>query len=1631
MAGCLRIFGLCVAAVFSTVYVLCALCVAAVFSTVYVLCGLCVAAVFSIVYVLFGICFGPISLYEGSFHLNMQIVRRMASPGRRDVYSRRGKGKERTMEAREAISEGGASGQAPQELPQMIPPQGEQQTPQQLMELTKMLAEAIKMVRDAPPSAALEVTGPSQSRQLDIDLKKFMELKPPVFRGGLSPLETEDWISRIETILEVMLCPDERKVGLVTFLLEGEAKRWWLNVRGRLAGRGQTSIPWATFLHAFTNWFVPESEKKLLQDKFLRLVQGSRSVLEYETEFANLAFYAEAFVPNEKERCRRFQEGLRDSIRSVLVPMEIADYGALVQKARLMEIDAEKTQRRRDFAKKRSSWSSSSKDTSSRTSTSGKSSDSGKRSRPIESSGSAPTAEQRCGKCGKSHKGQCLVGSNVCYLCRQPGHRQRECPRSREGQRASQSLTVPQGQRLYQIGSAQGGEYTASASTSAPAGSYHEEHQMQERRVQPRVFNLNQQEAKADDTVVTGIISIGHYLVKLLFDTGASHSFISASILNAIEAKPYRVQEMLHVTLPNNQVLPTQQRVIVTFALNNKPFTTDLVVLPLTEFDVILGMDWLTQNEAIIDCKNKEVSIRCADHSRIKYRGLGEVSKILISAMKALSQIRKGGEAILVMVKGPSEERKDISMIPVVCEFQELFPEELAGLPPKREIEFEINLEQRARPVAKTPYRMAPKELAELKVQLQELIDKNFIRPSSSPWGAPVLFVKKKEGTLRLCVDYRELNKLTVKNKYPLSRIEDLFDQLVNARVFSKLDLRSGYHQLRIKEEDIFKTAFSTRYDHFEFLVMPFGLTNAPAAFMDLMNRVFKDYLDRFVIVFIDDILIYSPTEEEHAGHLRLALQTLKEHQLYAKFSKCDFWLRKVSFLGHVITEQGLAVDPAKIESILSWLQPTSVTEVRSFLGLAGYYRRFVKDFSKISLPLTQLTRKNTLFQWSDDCQLAFDILKEKLTSAPILTMPSGTDGFQIYSDASYKGLGCVLMQHGKVIAYASRQLKDAEKNYPVHDLELAAVIFALKLWRHYLYGVRCEVFTDHKNLKYIYSQKELNLRQRRWLEFIKDYDVDLQYHPGKANVVADALSRKNTVGLSVLSGYEAQLVYELERMEITPLVTPESKQAQLSQLQVRYSLTDRIKEALPKDPFLVALQEKVRKGETGEFTLQNGLLLMNERLCVPNVNSIRRDILYEAHNTPYSIHPGRTKMYHDLKEDFWWPGMKKDIITYIASCHICQLVKAEHQKPGGYLHSLPIPEWKWEDIAMDFDFGLPRSKLGHDGIWVIIDRLTKSAHFIPVRQNMPPEKLNDLYIDVIVKLHGIPRSIISDRDGRFTSGNWRYIHKRLGTKLLFSTAFHPQTDGQSERTIQFLEDLLRMVVLDLKGSWEKYLTLVEFAYNNSYQSSIQMAPFEALYGRRCRTPLSWEDGDRTLYNREKIDKWHEKVKLIQQRMKVAQDRQQKYYNARHRLVQFQVGDQVCLKIRPFKGVSRFRRLGKLSPRYIGPFPVTERVGDVAYHLELPAELQRLHHVFHVSALRKYIRDPETIVAATDIPIEPDLSSPTEPHQIIDRRSKQLRNRDVKFVLVWWKGRPRHEATWEREEAMRSLFPALFNIMEE
>ncbi|KAD3066721.1 hypothetical protein E3N88_34601 [Mikania micrantha] len=702
--------------------------------------------------------------------------------------------------------------------------------------------------------------------------------------------------------------------------------------------------------------------------------------------------------------------------------------------------------------------------------------------------------------------------------------------------------------------------------------------------------------------------------------------------------------------------------------------------------------------------------------------------------------------------------------------------------------------------------------MQELSNQLQELLDKGFIRPSFSPWGAPVLFVKKKDGTFRMCIDYRELNKVTIKNRYPLPRIDDLFDQLQGSSYYSKIDLRSGYHQLRIQEEDIPKTAFRTRYGHYEFLVMPFGLTNAPAVLMDLMNRVCKPYLDKFVIVFIDDILIYSKTQEEHKEHLQLTLELLRKEKLYAKLSKCDFWIREVQFLGHVVNEQGIHVDKSKIEAIKNWEAPKTPTEVRQFLGLAGYYRRFIEGFSKIAQPLTALTHKDKKYLWTEKQEAAFQLLKQKLCSAPILSLPEGTDDFVVYCDASIQGLGCVLMQRDKVIAYASRQLKVHEKNYTTHDLELGAVVFALKIWRHYLYGTKCTIYTDHKSLQHIFEQKELNMRQRRWLELLNDYECAIKYHPGKANVVADALSRKNT---------------------------PKPKRVRALQLTILPNLPEQIRnaqmEAL-KPENLAA--ESLRGMEQHLKEKADGLQYFMERIWVPHHGNLRDLVMDEAHKSRYSIHPGSDKMYHDLKVLYWWPHMKADIATYVGKCLTCAKVKIEYQKPSGLLTQPEIPMWKWEQISMDFITKLPRTPSGCDTIWVIVDRLTKSTHFLAIKENDKMEKLARIYVKEVVSRHGVPISIISDRDARFTSNFWKSLQKSLGTRLDMSTAYHPQTDGQSERTIQTLEDMLRACVVDFGSSWETHLPLVEFSYNNSYHTSIKAAPFEALYGRKCRSPI-------------------------------------------------------------------------------------------------------------------------------------------------------------------------------------------------
>ncbi|GJX36140.1 putative reverse transcriptase domain-containing protein [Tanacetum coccineum] len=727
--------------------------------------------------------------------------------------------------------------------------------------------------------------------------------------------------------------------------------------------------------------------------------------------------------------------------------------------------------------------------------------------------------------------------------------------------------------------------------------------------------------------VVTGTFLLNDHYASVLFDSGAERSFVSTEFTPFIDIAPATLNTSYEVELADGKIVSTNTILRgCTLALFSHMFKIDLLPTRLGSFNVIVGMDWLSYHRAVIVCYEKIVRIPLLNSKILEIHGeRPEKDPKSLSCIKA--------------------DEKRLDDIRTVRDFPEVFLDDLIGLPLVREIEFRIDLIPGALPVVKSPYRLAPSEMQEL-----------------------------------------ELNKLTIKNRYPLPRIDDLFDQLQGACCFSKIDLRSGYHQLRVRDEDIPKTAFRTRYGHFEFTVMPFGLTNAPAVFMDLMNRVCKPYLDKFVIVFIDDILIYSKSEEEHEAHLKTILDLLKEEKLYAKFSKCEFWLKEVQFLGHVVNRDGIHVDLSKVESVKNWKTP---------------------EGGGLNYSVTTNAKSNTI--WSG--------LKAKILKA-----------------------------QGEV----SKDLK------------------------------------------------------------------------------------------------------------------------------------------------------------------------------ISSVRGIRKLILDEAHTSKYSIHPGVDKMYYDLRDLYWWPE---------------------------------IPEWKWEKITMDLVTKLPKSSGGYDAIWVVVDRLTKSAHFLPIH-----------------------------RDGRFASHLWQALQKALGTKLNMSTTYHPETHGQSERTIQTLEDMLRACVMDFGGSWDTHLPLVEFSYNNSYHKSIKCAPFKALYEQKCRSPVIWaEVGENQLIGLEIVQETTGKIVQIKERLKTARSRQKSYADKRRKPLEFKVGDRVLLK-----------------------------------------ELSCIHDTFHVSKLKKCLAESDVQVPLEEIVIDENLCFVEEPIEIVERDVKKLKRRRIPLVKVRWNSRQGAEYTWEREDQFKTKYPHLF-----
>ena len=995
------------------------------------------------------------------------------------------------------------------------------------------------------------------------------------------------------------------------------------------------------------------------------------------------------------------------------------------------------------------------------------------------------------------------------------------------------------------------------------------------------------------------------------------------------------------------------------------------VAASIDRYDVILGLPWWVKYNPPADWATRQLNLPAPLVTPSPTPSVEFVAGSLF-----LDTPKEEVQALGVLCFATAETTKT-SLPKEYSQFKDLFSKSKGNtLPPHRDIDHAIETTSDFKPFFGPIYSLSEVELKALKDYIDENLANEFIRPSKSPSGAPILFAKKKDGSLRLCVDYRALNKVTVKNRYPLPLMSELFDRIKSAKIFTKIDLRGAYNLIRIRKGDEWKTAFRTRYGHFEYQVLPFGLTNAPATFQAYINNALREFLDKFCLAYLDDILIYSESKEEHVKHVTQILQTLREHGLYAKLEKCNFHVYSVDFLGFIISTQGTHMEKARVDSIKDWPTPKSVKDVQTFLGFANFYRRFIYNYAAIANGLTSLTRTkdNPKFTWTPAAEESFNNLKNAFTTAPFLRHFDPKLPITLTTDASDFATAAILSQphNGKLhpVAFHSHKLQPPEENYGTPDKEMLAIVEAFRKWRHYLEGAAhtITVFTDHKNLETFMGNKVLNRRQTRWLQLIAEYDFHIAHIPGKNNP-ADAPSRRPDYQIAVI---------HISKDELPA-----------------------IKAALPNDELAQEVLTKIRSTpdlSDSDWSEQDGLLLFKTRIYVPDITEIRLRLVRAHHDSPLAGHFGVARTVELLSRKYYWPSMTKFVEDYVTTCDTCSRSKAPRHKPHGQLMPLEVPSKPWSSLSMDFVVELPPSgESKFDAICVIVDRFTKMAHYFPCHTTIKTPELANLFISGIVRLHGLPESIVSDRDTRFTSDFWSTLCSRLSVKRKLSTAYHPQTDGQTERLNQTMEQYLRSYINYQQDDWTDFLPLAEFAYNNSKHATSGISPFFALYGYNPEFGAATHDpktGEsiNAAERLTQLKKIHEQLKID---LGSAQVNQAKYHNAKHKAVTFSVGDKVWLKTTNFKTQ---RPSKKLDAKRVGPFKVERKINDQAYRLSLPASM-KIWPTFHVSLLDPY--KANTIPGRTQSPPPPvSIDDPTiyEVEEILDSRRRRRR---LQYKVRW------------------------------
>ncbi|XP_038683092.1 uncharacterized protein LOC119983499 [Tripterygium wilfordii] len=1422
------------------------------------------------------------------------------------------------------------------------------------------------------------------------DVSRRVKLEVADFSGNVGPNEFTDWLTTVEEYLQWYSVPDQAKVQLVKAKLKGAAKVWWLNVQEQLYRLQQPPITdWEVMKLRLSKKYLPKNYKALKFRALLNLRQGRLSVDEYAHQFHDLSVRS-GVTEDEEQTLTRFINGLNDDIKKHMLSMQLSITS--LDEAHLIAKEVE-TQLKDTSSRQRSSYVE---------------------NRVTDAKGSRTKAEGSSVSSARTGNVGRVEGSGPrCYKCNGIGHYAVLCPTK------NQKVALICENDLLQLAQEEVEE------DSLPTDKENEEEELEASTLPSyvirRILTGQVQEKEVDASWLrTSIfhtrVEFAHSANDVIIDSGSGMNVVAEDLVKRLRLKRINHPKPYRVSWVNDTSIPVKLQCLVSFSLGRFKDEVRCDVLPMTACHLLLGRPWLYDHDVVY--RGRANTYTFVDNGRkftlrpmrpgttipTKVPSVQEpkVEPTSESPVLTLSQFEEAFHesqmCLLLVVQTASKQSDDTGVRSVVLtklleEHASLMPDELPDqLPPMRSIQHAIDLVPGCSLPNLPAYRMNPREHVELKRQVEGLLNKGFIRESSSPCAVPALLTPKKDGTWRMCVDSRAINKLTVKYRFPIPRLDDLIDQLCGAKIFSKIDLKSGYHQVRVRPGDEWKTAFKTRDGLYEWLVMPFGLSNAPSTFMRLMNHTFREYIGKFVVIYFDDILVFSTTVSDHLAHLRTVFHTLQVEELFINRQKCLFLQTRVIFLGFVLSDQGVEADPEKVRAIVEWPTPSSVHDVRSFHGLATFYRRFIRNFSSIVAPLTECL-KSELFVWTDAAEAAFHHIKQHMTQTPILRMPNFEQVFEVACDASHVGIGGVLSQGGHPIAFFSEKLNDCRKRYSTYDIELYALVQTIKHWRHYLVYREFVLFTDHDSLRHLQSQRKLNARHARWIDFLQQFTFVIKHKAGKDNRVADALSRRS----HLLTTFEATITgYD--------------------EFPNQYAL----------DVDFVQIWTTLKEGgivTKGNYKLHEGFLFKDLRLCIP-AGSIREFLIQELHQGGLAGHFGIDKTLSLVEDRFYWPHLRRDVTKVVKQCRICQLNKGIKHNTGLYT-PLQVPDHPWEHLSLDFVLGLPTTAAGHDSIMVVVDRFSKMAHFCACNRTYDASRVATLFLKDIVRLHGLPLSLVSDRDSKFVSYFWKTLWLKMGTKLKYSSAFHPQSDGQTEVVNRSLGNLLRCLVNEHGITWDGILPLAELAFNNSTNRTIGCSPFEAAYGVQPRAPVDLHalpsgirPSELALEFADHLSSVHAEVK---RRIILSNDKYQQHANLHRRHEELQDGDWVLVRLR----AERFSAgaYHKLHARRARPYQVKKRLGSNAYLLDLPDTL-KISPIFNIEDLTPCSPPSElALIPELNLPQSPPVID--LPAAILDHQFVSTRRGGYDKFLVLWHDKPLTEAVWMTDSQLQTTCPGL------